>query len=494
MQNKRKKTGFLENFLWGGATAATQCEGAWNVDGKGETILDHCTAGDREHPRLVTENIDSRYFYPTHTGCREYERYEEDIALYAEMGFRTYRTSINWARIYPNGDDKEPNRAGIEHYRKLFEECRKYGIEPTVTMTHYDIPWNLCVKYGGWANPKLIEFFLRYARTLFTEYKGLVKRWLTFNEINFGTVTYGEIVTSGIIPASGNLYIDDPDVTPEELSRRFQALHHEFVASAKAVTLAHEIDPENQMGCMMCGFLYYPLTSRPEDAAAAQKDMNIWNYYCMDVMCKGKYPYWAPRFWEEKGITLHITDEDLEILKKGTVDLITFSYYKSDCSSAEAAKDLGKGTNFGLPNPRLKKTQWGWGIDPSGLRYLLNEFYSRYEKPMMIVENGQGEYNEIGEDGKIHDQGHIEYLREHIRAMKKALEDGVDLIGYTTWSAIDIVAASTGEMKKRYGFIYVDADDEGNGTYDRFRKDSFYWYKRVIESNGEDLGDDERGE
>lgn len=481
---------FPKNFLWGGATAATQCEGAWNRDGKGESILDHCTVGDREHPRLVTMNIEPSYSYPTHEGCREYDRYKEDIALFAEMGFKTYRMSINWSRIYPNGDEEEPNTAGIGHYRKVFEECRKYGIEPTVTITHYDMPWHLCKEYGGWANPAMIQFYMKYVKTLFTEYKGLVKRWLTFNEINFGTVTYGEIVTSGIIPASGRLVVDDPDATEEEVSRRFQALHHEFVASAKAVTLAHEIDPENQMGCMMCGFVYYPLTSRPEDVMAAQRDMEVWNYYCMDVMCKGKYSYWASRFWRERNITLKITEEEKEILKEGTVDFISFSYYKSDCSSADAAKDLGNGTNFGLPNPELKMTEWGWGIDPLGFRYLLNEYYARYEKPLMIVENGQGEYEKMEENGSIHDEGHISYLREHIKAMADAIEDGVDVIGYTVWSAIDIVAASTGEMKKRYGLIYVDADDAGNGTYNRHRKDSFYWYKEVIASNGNCLGEE----
>ena len=240
-------------------------------------------------------------------------------------------------------------------------------------------------------------------------------------------------------------------------------------------------------GCMMCGFVYYPLTSKPEDVIAAQRDMEVWNYYCMDVMCKGKYSYWAPRFWKERNITLNITEEEKEILKEGTVDFISFSYYKSDCSSADAAKDLGNGTNFGLPNPELKMTEWGWGIDPLGFRYLLNEYYARYEKPLMVVENGQGEYEKMEEDGAIHDEGHISFLREHIKAMSDAIEDGVDVIGYTVWSAIDIVAASTGEMKKRYGLIYVDADDFGNGTYNRYRKDSFYWYKNVIASNGECL-------
>ena len=482
-----KKNIFPENFLWGGAVAATQCEGAWNKDGKGETVLDHCTAGDREHPRIVTDSLESIYSYPTHNGCHQYERYEEDIALFAEMGFKTYRLSITWARIYPNGDDLEPNQRGIEHYRKLFQCCRKYGIEPTVTMTHYDMPWNLCKKYGGWSDRRVVEFFVRYARTIFTEYKGLVKRWLTFNEINFGTVTYGGIVTSGIIPENRKIVMDDPNATPEEKSKRFQALHNEFVASAKVVQLGHEIDPENQIGCMQCGFTYYPLTSKPEDILAAQHDMEIWNYYCMDVQCKGKYPYWAKRFWEENDIRFSIADEDLAELREGTVDFISFSYYKSDCSSEAGAGEQNNGTNFGIPNPHLPQTAWGWCIDPKGLRYLLNDFYARYELPLMIVENGIGEYEIKEADNRIHDQARIEYLREHVIAIREALQDGVPVIGYTPWSAIDIVSAGTGEMKKRYGFIYVDADDSGNGSYDGYRKDSFYWYQKVISSNGENL-------
>ena len=354
-------------------------------------------------------------------------------------------------------------------------------------MTHYDMPWNLCKKYGGWSDRRVVEFFVRYARTIFTEYKGLVKRWLTFNEINFGTVTYGGIVTSGIIPENRKIVMDDPNATPEEKSKRFQALHNEFVASAKVVQLGHEIDPENQIGCMQCGFTYYPLTSKPEDILAAQHDMEIWNYYCMDVQCKGKYPYWAKRFWEENDIRFSIADEDLAELREGTVDFISFSYYKSDCSSEAGAGEQNNGTNFGIPNPHLPQTAWGWCIDPKGLRYLLNDFYARYELPLMIVENGIGEYEIKEADNRIHDQARIEYLREHVIAIREALQDGVPVIGYTPWSAIDIVSAGTGEMKKRYGFIYVDADDSGNGSYDRYRKDSFYWYQKVISSNGENL-------
>lgn len=478
---------FPDGFLWGGATAATQCEGAWNTDGKGETIVDHCTTGDLTHPRMITDTIDPKYTYPSHSGCREYERYEEDIALFEEMGFKTYRMSINWARIFPNGDDIEPNQLGIEHYRKVFECCRAHHIAPTVTMTHYDIPWNLCKKYGGWSNRKVVDLFVRYAKLIMTEYKGLVQRWMTFNEINFGTVTYGGIVTSGLIPDNREVVMDDPNATVADKTLRFQALHNEFVASAKVVQLGHQIDPNNQIGTMICGFTYYPLTSKPEDVKAAQDDMNIWNYYCMDVMCKGRYPYWAARFWNDNRIVLNQEDGDAELLKKGVVDYIGFSYYKTDCSAGTGSKEANSGTNFGIPNPYIEKTEWGWGIDPSGLRLLMNEYYARYHKPLMIVENGIGEYETKESNDEVHDQKRIEFMQGHLRAVREALKDGIDVIGYTPWSAIDIVSAGTGEMKKRYGLIYVDADDEGNGSYDRYRKDSFYWYKKVISSNGKDL-------
>lgn len=478
---------FPKDFLWGGATAATQCEGAWNKDGKGASVLDHCTNGDREHPRKVTDIIDTeKHFYPSHQGCLQYDRFEEDIELFAEMGFKTYRLSINWSRIFPNGDDEQPNQAGLDYYRRLFEKCREHEIEPTVTMTHYDIPWNICVKYGGWTNRKVIDLFLKYAETILTEYKGLVTRWLTHNEINFGTISYGELITSGILPKHREIVMHDADATTEDINNRFQALHHEFIASAKVVQLAHEIDPANEVGCMMCGFAFYPLSCKPGDVAAAQRDMEIWNYYCMDVMCKGKYSYWAQRYWKENEISLTISEEDSKILENGTVDFISFSYYRTDCSTDELEKHEGS-TDFGMQNPLLEATEWGWTIDPAGLRWLLNEYYARYEKPLMIVENGIGAYETMETDGAIHDTHRIEYMREHFKAMALAIEDGVELIGYACWSAIDIVSAGTGEFKKRYGLIYVDADDLGNGTYDRHKKDSFFWYKKVIACNGECL-------
>lgn len=477
---------FPKNFLWGGATAANQCEGAWNIDGKGESITDHTTVGTKDKPRRITDQLDENETYPTHNGCRQYEYYEEDIALMGEMGFKVYRLSIAWTRIYPNGDDEIPNQKGLEYYRRVFETCKKYGIEPLVTLNHYDIPWNLCVKYGGWANRDLIDLFMRYVSTVMNEYKDLVKYWLTFNEINFGTINYGEVLSQGILPENRTVLMIDPDTTSEQVNRRYQALHHQFVASAKAVKLAHEINPENKVGCMIAAFTFYPLTCKPEDVGKWQRDMENWDYYCLNVMSKGEYPYYANRFWKERNISLDITEEDTKALKEGCVDFISFSYYRTDCSCEKGEANSGA-VDFGVPNPNLKKSEWGWAIDPKGLRFILNDFYSRFHKPMMIVENGIGTIDKLEEDGSIHDQAHIDYYREHIKEMAKAIEDGVEVIGYTTWSAVDIVAASTGQMSKRYGFIYVDADDNGNGSYKRYKKDSFYWYQKVIASNGEKL-------
>ena len=374
-------------------------------------MLDHCTNGDHDHPRLVTRAIEPDYFYPSHEGCRQYEHMEEDIALFAEMGFKTYRMSINWARIFPNGDDPEPNQEGLAYYRRLFEACRAHGIEPTVTMTHYDIPWHLCEAYGGWANRALIDLFLRYARTIFTAYKGLVHRWLTFNELNFSTVTYGEIVTSGIIPRGGAIVNLDQTATPEEVNRRFQALHHCLVAAAKSVQLAHEIDSREPGGLHDVRLRLLPRS--PQSPQTSPPPSAIWRSgttIAWMPRSRAPYPYWAPRYWREHGIELAIEPGDLEAIAAGTVDFISFSYYRSDCSAANPPEAKG-GVEFGITNPEIEATEWGWGIDPAGLRWLLNEFYARYGKPMMIVENGIGERETLEEDGAVHDQARIAYLR-----------------------------------------------------------------------------------
>ncbi len=487
---------FPKGFLWGGATAANQCEGAWDVDGRGPALTDVKTGGSVKSPRLVTyidkdgnphaepENpkgipegahyaVLDDYLYPNHDGIDFYHHYKEDIALMAEMGFKTFRMSISWSRIYPKGDETEPNQKGIEFYKNVFKELRKYDIEPLVTIWHFDTPLYLEEHYGGWKNRKLIEFYTRFAKTCFTEFKGLVKYWLTFNEIN-NTVMFLEMFGQSA---------DD-----EDYQNAYQHLHYQFVASAKAVQIGHEIDPENKIGCMICGITFYPMTCDPQDILLNRHTWEKGIFYCGDVQCKGKYPTFATRLWNEHNVHLDITEEDLEDLRKGTVDMYSFSYYMSTVVTTHKITDTVSG-NFsaGARNEYLQYSDWGWATDPTGLQYYLEMIYDRYEKPLLIVENGLGAFDTVEEDGSIHDPFRIDYYRQHIEAMSKAIDNGVDLIAYTTWGCIDLVSAGTGEMRKRYGFIYVDKQDDGTGDYSRSRKDSFYWYKKVIASNGEDL-------
>lgn len=483
------KSGFPENFLWGGATAANQAEGAWNIDGKGISTADLLTAGSRTVKRKFTANIEEGITYPTHEAVDFYHHYKEDIAMFAEMGFKLFRMSIAWTRIFPNGDEAEPNKAGLEFYRSVFQELKKYGIEPLVTLSHYELPYNLSVKYNGWASRKTIDFYLNYCETVFKEYKGLVKYWLTFNEINSLSLETGGFWAGGILN-NGKGYGPEeiPEQSTEHMSERFTGLHHQFIASAKAVKLAHEIDSNYQVGCMIAGLTSYPLTPNPDDMLASQKQAQNQLFFCGDVQVKGKYPYYIKRYFEEKGIKVSMEKDDSEILKAGCVDFVTFSYYSTGCISTDPESEkTGGNLIFGVTNPYLEKSEWGWQIDPKGLRYFLNAFYDRYQLPLMVVENGLGSTDTLEPDGSVHDPYRIEYLRLHIEQMKEAIKDGVELIGYTAWGSIDIVSAGTGEMRKRYGMIYVDKDDEGNGTLKRYRKDSFYWYKKCIESNGADL-------
>jgi 6-phospho-beta-glucosidase len=478
---------FPKGFLWGGATAANQFEGGWNEDGKGDSVCDHMTGGTAKTPRYFTNTINEDKYYPSHEAVDFFHRYKEDIALMAEMGFGVYRLSINWTRIFPKGDEETPNQKGLDFYRSVFEECKKYGIEPLVTISHYELPYHLMDQYNGWTNRKCIDFFLHYCKVLFVEYKDLVKYWLTFNEINCLIMGVGDILSAGIQCDDSPAQVLGLPSTKEQLTNRYQALHHQFLASAKAVKLGHEINPEFQIGCMVAGGAVYPYTCNPDDVLKAQQDMRM-NYLCGDVQVRGEYPHFTKRMFEELGISITMEEGDLAILKDGKVDFYSFSYYMSTCSTvdSEALKASGN-IIMGVNNPYLKSSEWGWQIDPKGLRYLLNELYGRYQIPMMVVENGLGAVDKVEADGCIHDHYRIDYLREHIKQMEEAIKDGVDLIAFTPWGCIDLVSVSTGEMKKRYGFVYVDKDNDGNGTLDRMRKDSFYWYKEVIASNGETL-------
>ena len=475
------KTNFPDGFFWGGATAANQFEGAWNVDGRGPSVDDHFMGGSYEKPREITIDIDPNKLYPNHDGIDFYHHYEEDIALFAEMGFNMFRMSISWSRIYPNGDDEEPNEAGLAFYDRVFDCCREHGIEPLVTLSHYEMPYHLVEKYNGWESRELIELFERYCHTVFERYQDKVTYWLTFNEINCGTNATGALFETSMIqgfegPASA------VKVTPQQC---FQALHHQFVASARVVRYAHENYPQFKMGNMDCFILSYAATCDPKDELANQQEMRRMNWYCSDVQVRGRYPSYAKRLWEENGVVLQMQPSDLEDLAKGTVDFYTFSYYMSTTVGTHADLEMTEGNmTFGGKNPYLESTDWGWQIDPEGLRFALNEIYDRYQIPLMVVENGMGAYDTVEEDGSIHDPYRIDYLKRHVKAMGEAIADGVDLIGYTWWGPIDLVSAGTGEMRKRYGFIYVDKHDDGTGTYARSRKDSFYAYQKIIKSNG----------
>lgn len=465
---------FPKNFLWGGATAANQCEGAYDEDGKGLSIQDVLPKGFKvitEEP--TADNLKLR-------GIDHYHRYKEDIALFAEMGFKVYRFSIAWSRIFPTGEESEPNPAGLAFYDKLIDECLKHGIEPLITISHYETPLALAKKYDGWRSRKMIDLYLRYCEVLFTRYKGKVKYWVTFNEIN--SILHQPFMSGAIM-------------TPkEELSKQdlYQAIHHELVASAKAVELAHRIDPNYQVGCMILAVTIYPLTSNPDDIIEVM-ELDNEMYLFADVQARGAYPYYAKRIFEENHVELEITEEDRDALKH-TVDFVSFSYYSSNCASADPTKGEPSGSNM-VPtlkrNPYSQVTEWGWHIDPKGLRYTLNRLYARYGKPLFIAENGMGAVDTLVPDGQgsftVEDDYRIKYMNDHLLQVSEAIHDGVEVMGYTAWGCIDLISCSTAEIKKRYGMIYVDLNSDGTGTFTRYRKKSFHWYQKVIETNGESL-------
>lgn len=473
---------FKENFLWGGAVAAHQLEGGWQDGGKGVSVADVMTVGAHGVPRRITNGVLEGENYPNHDAIDFYGRYKEDVRLFAELGLKCFRTSIAWTRIFPKGDEAEPNEAGLQFYDDLFDECLKYGIEPVITLSHFEMPYHLVTEYGGWRNRKMIDFFARFAEVCFERYQNKVKYWMTFNEIN-NQANYQEdfapFTNSGLKFEAG----DDREKI------MYQAAHYELVASAKAIEIGHKINPDFEIGCMIAMVPIYPYSCSPSDMMAATVAMQR-RYWFTDVHCKGRYPSYMKTYFDRKQFGLDITQEDEVQLTKGTVDYIGFSYYMSF-----AIKDHDKGPAYDydeandlVENPYVKTSDWGWQIDPTGLRYAMNWFNDRYELPLFIVENGFGAVDEIADDGEIHDEYRIDYLREHIEAMQEAvIYDGIDLMGYTPWGFIDLVSAGTGEMKKRYGFIYVDKDNDGEGTLNRSKKDSFYWFQKVIASNGEAL-------
>ena len=481
---------FPKNFYWGGATAAVQYEGGWNEGGRGPSRMDVTTAGSKDHPRYITYiNPDGTtgyfdsmreekpqnatlavidgYEYPNHDAADFYHHWKEDIALFSKMGMKMFRLSISWSRIYPTGLEDIPNQEGIDFYHQIFKELKKNGIEPLVTISHYDDPLALEEKFG-WQEKEMIDYFVKYSETLFKEFHSQVKYWLTFNEIN------SAIMESSFIK----------DLPKEKVRKMYIKLHNQLVASAKVVKYAHEMYPDLKIGCMLAGLISYPLTCDPNDVLANQKKMQNFFYYSSDVMVRGKYPSYAKSIWKQHDLSEEFFLKDAKILEEGKVDYFTYSYYMTNCETTHenALKDGGGNLTMGFKNPYLKYSDWGWSIDPVGMRYSLNEIYDRYQIPIMIVENGIGTVDVL-ENGCIHDEYRIDYMKGHIKAMEEAIEDGVELIAYTSWGIVDLISNGTGELKKRYGVIYVDKEDH----FKRYKKDSFYWYKKVIESNGENL-------
>ena len=475
---KSVPTGFPAGFLWGGAVAANQCEGAWNVDGKGVSIADieelpevysrQKVVGFR-HTRdeIAAAAQDETKDYPRRRGIDFYHTYKQDLALLKEMGFTCFRTSFNWTRIFPNGDETEPNEAGLRFYDDLIDEMLRLGIQPVMTISHYEMPVHLIQQYQGWYGKPVIDFFLHFCEVLFQRYHDKVKYWIVFCQIN-SLGGWGEFASLGMLEDE----FDDWD------SAKYQATHHQFVASAKAKQLAHKIDPTMQIGMMLGDDATYPATCDPRNVFANTQFMQMSVYFYSDVLIHGEYPGYALRYFKDHDIHVEISAEEEQLLKENTVDFLSFSYYHTKVKNADEAAPQ--------PNPYLQASIWGWAIDPIGLRNSLNLYWDRYHLPIFIAENGLGALDEVI-DGAIHDDYRIDYLWQHLIQVKEAIKDGVEVFGYASWGPIDIISCSQGEMSKRYGYIYVDQDDRGNGTKQRIRKDSFYWYLQVIATNGEEL-------
>ncbi|MEH7735346.1 6-phospho-beta-glucosidase BglA [Bacillus pumilus] len=474
-----------KDFLWGGALAAHQFEGGWNEAGKGPSVVDVMTAGAHGVPRQITETIEDSKFYPNHEAIDFYHRYKEDIAMFAEMGLKCLRTSIGWSRIFPKGDEAEPNEAGLQFYDDVFDELLKHGIEPVITLSHFEMPLHLAREYGGFRSRKVAEYFAKFAEVCFNRYKDKVTYWMTFNEIN----NKMDVNNPLFLWTNSGVSVKEGENAKEIM---YQAGHHELLASAWAVAKGKEINPAFQIGAMVSHVPIYPYSSNPEDVMLAEEYMRQ-RYFFPDVQVRGYYPSYALKEFEREGYHIPFEEGDEESLRKGKVDYLGFSYYMSTTVKSDTVSDHnGDIVNGALPhgvdNPYINSSDWGWSIDPTGLRYTLNRFYDRYQIPLFIVENGFGAIDQVEEDGSIHDPERIQYLASHIEALKKAIEyDGVDLIGYTPWGIIDIVSFTTGEMKKRYGMIYVDRDNKGNGSMKRLKKDSFTWYQNVIATNGEEV-------
>ena len=477
---------FKKDFLWGGATAANQIEGAYDEDGKGLNVSDIVTVGSHTKPRIITPEIKPEYYYPSHTAIDFYHRYKEDISLFGEMGFKAFRLSISWSRIFPNGDELEPNEKGLKFYDSVFAELKKYNIKPVVTLSHGDIPLGIAKKYHGWPNREVIDLFVRFAKVVMKRYSEYVDYWIPFNEINDIFNSISCLGQGAMMDGEEKSFFDQKD----DENLRFQAMDNMLIASARVVKEGREINAKFHFGTMICHITRYPRTCNPGDVLLAFDDDLFYNNTCSDVLLKGSYPEYSLKRFEKMGVNFNHSQEDEKVLHEGVCDFYSCSYYQSITESTLKFDDVTSGNIMGgIRNPYLQTTAWDWPIDPVGLRYTLQKVYDRYHVPIMITENGIGCRDVLEKNKTIHDPYRISYIRDHIVEMEKAIQDGVDLIGYLAWGCIDLVSVSTGEMGKRYGFIYVDRNDDGTGDYSRYKKDSFYWYKKVIETNGMDLSD-----
>lgn len=498
---------FPDDFLWGGATAANQYEGGYSEGGRGLAVSDFLTNGDRENPRRIYYHdqdgkegfiregeglpegaepfMKEGCYYPSHQATDFYHHYKEDIKLFAEMGFKVFRMSISWTRIFPNGDDAEPNEEGLEFYDKVIDELLSHNIEPLITLLHFDMPLNLAQKYGGWGSRKVIDFYVKYATTCFNRWKDKVKYWVTVNEINVlgGYWTLGTRSNNAKDLSNAN----QGEIPVEDAGIKLQALHHLMVAVGRAKAAGKRINPDFKIGVMLALSGIYPATCHPDDVFGAYEFRRKALMFS-DVLMRGKYPNYAQAIFDEYNFDLKTEDGDAEILADNTADFLAFSYYRTTVYDRTKTTTTTTGGQQGAPNPYLKKTAWGWPIDPEGLRFVLNELFDRYQKPLFIVENGIGMKDQVSGDFEIHDKDRIEYLRDHIKEIAKAINiDKIPVMGYTPWGCIDIVSAGTGEMDKRYGMIYVDMDNYGHGSLRRYKKDSFCWYQKVIKSMGTEL-------
>lgn len=482
---KKMRTGFPKDFFWGGAIAANQAEGAYQEGGKGLCVADILKVQDKgdlkkkSNKEITTKDIefalnDKEGYYPKRYGIDFYHTFKEDLKLLAGTGMNSFRTSINWARIFPNGDDLEPNEEGLKFYDDLIDEIIKNGMEPLITLSHYEMPLNIALKYNGWHSRETIDMFVRYCETVFKRYKDKVKYWILVNQIN---LVHHESFNHLGIPA---------DRFENIREAKYQGIHNECTACAIATKIGHEINPDFNIGMMVYDGLSEALTCKPEDVLANMK-RNQMEYFFTDLLIRGHYPGYAVRYFEENDIKLDIREEDEKVLAEHKADFLAISYYYTCCSSHESTSNIGINDDGAVPNPYIDASEWGWGIDPLGFRTVLNYYYDRYEKPIIVAENGFGTFDTVDEDGKIHDNRRISYLSQHVEQMKEAIKDGVDVIGYYPWGPIDIISCSSSEMCKRYGFIYVDQDDYGQGSKKRMKKDSYEWYRKVIETNGEEL-------